>query len=234
MRIVVVSKIREGRDALSRQSPGLGYAGTLDYACFHGFQSTMYTQPPPQLLFVSAPPHDGIALVRKAREAYPALKVGVLATDDDDDNEFIAWAGIGISGYIEADTSAELVAGMILRLAAGETIFPGRLSSLLLHHFSRRQSSSDVQGPMQLLTPREAEIVQLLADGLSNKQIARCLGITDATVKNHVHNILEKLDVSSRGAAAACYRRTVSLTGASRIGLGFPTPSGRSTLHPAL
>ena len=234
MRIVVVSKIRAVRDAISRQSQSLGYGGTLDCACFHSVQSTMFTQPPPQLLFVSAPTYDGMALVRKAREAYPALKVGVLAMDDDDDSEFIAWAGIGISGYIEADTSAELVARMILRLAAGETIFPGRLSSLLLHHFGRRQSSGNVQGPMQSLTPREEEIVQLLADGLSNKQIARRLGITDATVKNHVHNILEKLDVSSRGAAAACYRRTVSVTGASRVGLGFPTLSGRCTLLPAL
>ncbi len=234
MRIVVVSKIRAVRDAISRQSQALGHAGTLDCACFHSFQSTMLTQPPPQLLFVSAPTHDGMALVHKAREAYPALKVGVLATDDDDDDEFIAWAGIGISGYIEADTSAELVARMILRLAAGETIFPGRLSSLLLHHFGRRQNGSNVQGPVQSLTPREAEIVQLLADGLPNKQIARRLGITDATVKNHVHNILEKLDVSSRGAAAACYRRTVSPTGASRVGLGFPSPTGHRTLHPAL
>ncbi len=122
---------------------------------------------------------------------------------------------------------------MILRLAAGETIFPGRLSSLLLHHFGRRQGGSDLQGSMASLTPREAEIVQLLADGLSNKQIARCLAITDATVKNHVHNILEKLDVSNRGGAAACFRRAAPV-GISQAGLAFLAPPGRRTVQPDL
>ena len=116
---------------------------------------------------------------------------------------------------------------MILRLAAGETIFPGRLSSLLLHHFGRRQSGSDLRGPIASLTPREAEIVELLADGLSNKQIARRLAITDATVKNHVHNILDKLDVSSRGGAAAYFRQATP-AGISQAGLAFLTPDSRS------
>lgn len=123
---------------------------------------------------------------------------------------------------------------MILRLAAGETIFPGRLSSLLLHHFGRRQNGSDVRGPMQSLTPRETGIVQLLADGLSNKQIARRLVITDATVKNHVHNILEKLDVTSRGAAAACFRRTAASAGASQVGLRSPAPLSRRAVQSEL
>ena len=109
MRIVVVSKIRVVRDAISREIQALGYAGTVDCACFRSLLSAMLALPPPHLLFISAPPPDGMDLIREAREAYPTLNVGVLATNDDDD-EFIAWAGVGISGYIEADTSAELVA----------------------------------------------------------------------------------------------------------------------------
>ncbi|HEY0204583.1 MAG TPA: response regulator transcription factor [Acetobacteraceae bacterium] len=233
MRIVVVSKIRAVRDAISRVTETSEYPATVDCICFRNLQSHLTKLPPPQLLFMSSAVRDGISFAQSAREVHPALKIGILATTDDDDDEFIAWAGIGISGYIEASTPAELVASMILRLAAGETIFPGRLSALLLHHFGRRRGGSDLQGPMGSLTPREAMIVQLLADGLSNKQIARQLVITNATVKNHVHNILEKLDVSSRGGAAAYFRRAAPV-GISQTGFAFLPPPGRRTVQPDL
>jgi DNA-binding NarL/FixJ family response regulator len=221
MRIVIVSKMRALREALQSELVAAGFNGTVENSDFGGLRALTCAYPP-DLLFVSAPVQDGIELVGGYRLLHPTVKVGVLAFNDRDD-EFITWANIGISGYVEMETSAAVVVTTILRLALGETIFPGRLSAMLLHQFARRQGYNNLPAIVDALTRRELEVLELLADGMSNKQIARSLAITDATVKNHVHSVLDKLNLHSRGEAAAHFRRS-SLSG--RI-LGSQLP-----LHP--
>ena len=84
---------------------------------------------------------------------------------------------------------------------------PPRLTALLLNRFTSRSSERAERAGIFSLTSREQEIAELLADGLSNKLIARRLSVALPTVKNHVHSILEKWDCRSRGEAAARYRR---------------------------
>ena len=128
---------------------------------------------------------------------------------------------------------------MVRRAGAGEVVCPPRLTALLLNRFADRSTDRTTRAGIHALTPREREIVELLADGLPNKLIARRLHVALPTVKNHVHSILDKWDVRSRGEAAARYRRKVQETEASsnrfatvRPIQGLPTgsPAHRSSL----
>lgn len=130
----------------------------------------------------------------------------VLAVTDQEE-DFLAWADIGISGYIEPDTSTEQLIATVRRAASGEVVCPPRLTSLLLKRFTTQSQNRALRGGIHDLTAREQEVLELLAEGLCNKRIARRLKIAESTVKNHVHSILEKCDVRSRGEAAAAYRR---------------------------
>ena len=93
------------------------------------------------------------------------------------------------------------------RVAAGEVACPPRLTALVLNRFAGRFTERTDRANLFSLTAREQEIAELLADGLSNKLIARRLCVALPTVKNHVHSILEKWDCRSRGEVAARYRR---------------------------
>ncbi len=215
MAIVVTSKLRFVRDALCALVAASGYPGPVD-AMELAPSSWSQLRTSPRVLFVLSEAGEGIRQVAEFRASHPGTRIGVLAFGDRDE-DFIAWARVGISGYLEPDASAATIVSMLMRVAAGEVVYPSRLSALLLNQFASRPHAQDRQVGIDVLTRREIDVIELLADGRANKQIARRLGITDATVKNHVHNILEKLSLRSRGEAAAFYRRAI----ASHAPLGF-------------
>ena len=164
----------------------------------------------PSLVIVDASHPDGTALVAMVRASVPKASVVVLTTGERDE-EFLAWADLGISGYLGPDTSAGDLLSAVRRIEAGEVACPRRLTALLLNRFAGRFTSERAdRAGIFTLTAREQEIAELLADGLSNKLIARRLQVALPTVKNHVHSILEKWDCQSRGEAAARYRKQVS------------------------
>lgn len=204
MGVVLVSRMRLLRETLRSNLIASGYGGPVEATDIDGLprRSAPWA---PSVLFVSSGAADGVKAVNAFRCVHPGTSVGVLALTDRDE-EFLAWASAGISGYLEPDTSLDGIVSAIARLADGKVVYPERLSRLLLQ-FARRPTHI---GPAALaeLTQRELEVIELLADGHANKQIARRLTISDATVKNHVHSILEKLRVRSRGQAAAYFRRS--------------------------
>ena len=136
----------------------------------------------------------------------PEAKVVVLAACERD-KEFLAWADVGIAGYLGTDTSIDGLLSAVRRVGAGEVACPPRLTALLLNRFATRSTERVDRAGIFSLTAREQEIAELLAEGMSNKLIARRLSVALPTVKNHVHSILEKWDCRSRGEAAARYRR---------------------------
>ncbi len=162
----------------------------------------------PDLVVVESSHPEGAALVAVVRARFPKVGVVVLAMREQDD-EFLVWADIGISGYLGPDTSASSLMSTVRRAAVGDVVCPPRLTALLLNGFVDRFSDRTNRAGIHSLTSREREIAALLADGMSNKLIARRLNVALPTVKNHVHSILDKWDVRSRGEAAARFRRQV-------------------------
>ena len=107
----------------------------------------------------------------------------------------------GADGYLLKDTEPDTLLGQIKQIAQGEVILSDSIKDLLLE----RSSSQD---PIHALTDREMDVLQLIAKGLSNKQIAAQLFISEETVKVHIRNLLRKLNVHSRVAATVLYLNT--------------------------
>ncbi len=207
MDILFISQVRILREALvaTLQSTGGNRAFA---ACSHETVDAAVSACMPQVLIVDASHPEGTALVAAVRAHGPKVSVIVLAMRDHDE-EFLAWADLGIAGYLGPDASASDLLSTVRRAGAGEVTCPPRLTALLLNRFATRSAGRTSRAGIHALTAREQEIAALLADGMSNKLIARRLSCALPTVKNHVHSILDKWDVRSRGEAAARFRRQV-------------------------
>jgi two-component system nitrate/nitrite response regulator NarL len=154
------------------------------------------------VVIVDIPGPDALQAIRLAADAgAPTVALGL----PDAEHDAIAFAECGVLGFVEREASLDDLVATILSAARGEASFPPRIATALLRRVTSlggRRAPADGKG----LTHRERQIVQLIEEGLSNKEIGARLSIEVATVKNHVHNILEKLEVSRRSDAAARLR----------------------------
>lgn len=144
-------------------------------------------------------------VVRAAREARPEAKVVALAITDTEQG-VLACAEAGVRGYVTRDASIDDLVGVMLAVARGELVCDPAIAASLFRHVGELAARRGGPADTGALTPREREVLALVGEGLSNKEISRRLSIGLSTVKNHVHNLLEKLHVSRRGAAAARLR----------------------------
>ena len=205
MDILLISRVRLLRDALVAALQGTQGNQARSASSRETMEAALVAFVP-GVIVVDASHPEGAALVAAVRGHAPKANVVVLAAGDRDE-EFLAWADVGISAYLGHDSSADDLLSAVRRVGAGEVACPPRLTALLLNRFAGRFSERADRAGIFSLTSREQEIAELLADGLSNKLIARRLCVALPTVKNHVHSILEKWDCRSRGEAAARYRR---------------------------
>jgi DNA-binding NarL/FixJ family response regulator len=155
-----------------------------------------------------------LEFVRAMRVVRPGCKIVALSVPDAED-DVIACAEAGVAGFVTLDGSLEDLEAMLDSVGRGETLCSPRMVAALLR---RVATLSDGRGGVRGagLTARERQIVELVERGLSNKEIARELMIEVPTVKNHVHNILEKMHVTRRSEAAARFRGVAPL----RTGVG--------------
>jgi DNA-binding NarL/FixJ family response regulator len=154
---------------------------------------------------VEMPVMDGVEATRLIREQLPAIKIVMLTVSESDDHVFDA-IRFGANGYLLKDLRPEQLYDLIRSVMRNETPLSPAIAGRLLEEIQngatkRGASSAPSQGPS--VTRRELEILQLVAEGLSNKEIGKMLSITEGTVKNHVHNSLEKLHMENRIQAAA-------------------------------
>lgn len=156
------------------------------------------------LMDVEMPVMDGVAAVRLMRDQVPSARVLMLTVSESDDHLFEAIKG-GAHGYLLKDLRPEALYEMIRLAMRGETPLSPAVAGRLLRDVRERRpvSPSTTEADDPGLTRREIEILQLVSDGLSNKEIGNRLSITEGTVKNHVHNALEKLQLENRIQAAA-------------------------------
>jgi two-component system, NarL family, nitrate/nitrite response regulator NarL len=146
--------------------------------------------------------------VAPLRRALPSARV-VALTVPEAAADVLACAEAGLCGYVTREDSIDQLAAVIESAARGEVICSPSMAGALFERLAAL-SSEGTAGAAAALTSREAEVAALIDEGLSNKQIAQRLSIALSTVKNHVHNILEKLGVERRSQAAARIRAPVA------------------------
>jgi DNA-binding NarL/FixJ family response regulator len=150
------------------------------------------------LMDLKMPNLDGIGATREITTNHPDVKVLVL-TSFDADSQVIQALKAGANGYLLKDSNVESVVSSLLAVVAGERVMASAVANRVLDMLTGGTSTKEFYDG---LTPREMEILKLLAGGMANKQIAYHLTISEKTVRNHVSNMYEKLNVFDRTQAA--------------------------------
>jgi DNA-binding NarL/FixJ family response regulator len=204
-RLFILSDIRvlcEGLAlALSRQ-PTVIVVGSSDLSA----SPTRIAALRPDVLLLDVARPGSLEICFPVRQVLPDMKIVAFAVAEID-RDIIACAEAGVSGYVSCRGSAEDVVASVHRAVRGELLCSPRTAALLFSRMAVLSPKRGTAASNNMLTRREHEIITLVAKGLSNKEIARLLRIGNATVKNHVHSILTKLQVRRRGEAAAQIRR---------------------------
>jgi len=155
------------------------------------------------LMDIRMPVMDGVATTREIQKRFTSIKVLVLTTFDDDEYVKAALQN-GAMGYLLKDTPSEELAFAIRAVHKGYTQLGPGIVKKLLAQFSNVTPTQSPPPPQSLgeLTPREKEVLRLIASGANNREIAQKLYISEGTVKNHVTNILNRLNLRDRTQAA--------------------------------
>ena len=165
-----------------------------------GLRLAQTTHPDVILLDMRMPGMDGLSVLDALRMSDVEAPIVMVTTSQDEADVVAALRG-GARGYLLKDIEPDELVTALGQAVAGETVIARQLTGLLARVVGSGHRSSTPE-PMSELTPREREILAHLAEGRSNKAIARALAITDGTVKLHVKSILRKLRVNSRVEAA--------------------------------
>jgi NarL family two-component system response regulator LiaR len=150
---------------------------------------------------VEMPKQSGIELTQELRERHPEVRVIMLTAFSDSERVFSALKA-GAVGYLLKNVSPDEILATVERAAAGEPMLSGEIAGRVLREFEREREEEHYREQLAALTPREEEILKLLATGESNREIGNRLFISEQTVKNHVASIFRKLHVNDRTKAA--------------------------------
>lgn len=156
------------------------------------------------LMDVQMPRLNGVAATAQISAALPATRVIILTTFDYDEYVFDGIKA-GARGYLLKDTPATELLAAIRRVHAGESIIQPSVATRMIAEFSQRRAAPQ-QSEYEPLSERERDVLRLIAEGRSNKEIAAALVLAEGTVKNHVSTILDKLHVANRTHAARVAR----------------------------
>jgi two-component system nitrate/nitrite response regulator NarL len=202
IRVVLLIETAFYRDGLAealRHAPAVAVVGQLQD--WREASPLLHAQRP-DVVLLDVPGTERVAAIRTIGSTLAHVRIVALAVVDSSD-DVVPLAEAGVAGYVTPSQSLDELVGVIASVARGELPCSPRVAAGLLR---RVAVLADARKPLRgddLLTSREREIVDLIGCGLSNRQIGEHLVIEVSTVKNHVHNILEKLQVNRRAEAVA-------------------------------
>jgi two-component system nitrate/nitrite response regulator NarL len=160
----------------------------------------------PDVVLLDTGPPDALALAGVLVRAVPDTRILGFGVEDAPAS-VIACANAGLHGYVPYTASTAELADVAWRVAAGETVCSSGIGEKLFRHLRRVALDASAPAPDLGLSGRQREILALIQEGLSNKQIAQRLSLGTSTVKNHVHELLGRMGVGRRAEAAARVRR---------------------------
>lgn len=199
IRVLVVDDqelFRRGLTMLLTAEPGIdvvGEAGDGD----EGTQLAVAVAPDVVLLDIRMPRRTGLEACASIKQAVPSTKIIMLTVSDEEADLYEAVKS-GASGYLLKDSSIEEVAQAVRVVSDGQSLISPSMAVKLIDEFKQMSRPERGHVPGLKLTERELEVLRLVAKGLNNREIAKQLFISENTVKNHVRNILEKLQLHSR------------------------------------
>jgi two-component system NarL family response regulator len=149
------------------------------------------------LLDVRMPKRSGLEACMRIKEQAPSVRIIMLTVSDEEGDLYEAVKN-GASGYLLKDSSIDEVAQAIRVVAEGQSLISPSMAAKLIDEFKEISRTDREAGSAPRLTDRELEVLRLVATGLNNREVAKQLFISENTVKNHVRNILDKLQLHSR------------------------------------
>ena len=201
VKVFIVSENRLLRETLARifeMEKDLGVVGAARL-CREAIEEISSTRPDVLLLNPATPAMPDLNDLQRIRRRAPQLKVVAFGMEENEE-AFLTAVRAGVVGYVLKDAYSSDVVGAVRAAAQGEPVCPPRLCLCLFARFSKQPTGMP---KLRLrthvpLTRREQELLPMIAQGLTNKEIAAQLNLSEQTVKNHVHRILQKAGSSSR------------------------------------
>lgn len=194
--------VREGLRGLIATEPGMLLLGEASDGV-EAVEKSRALQPDVILLDLAMPRKDGLAAIDEIKKTVPHARILVL-TSFAEDNKIFPALKAGALGYLLKDSSPQELLNAIRQIYRGETPLHSSVARKVVERLSQPKGSR----PEDLLTERENEVLRLVAQGMSNEEIAKQLFTTERTIRSHVGSILEKLQLDNRTQAALYALRT--------------------------
>jgi DNA-binding NarL/FixJ family response regulator len=190
--------VREGLVLLLGTLPGISVVGQADDG-MAAVETVAATHPRVALMDLNMPRCDGVEATRRIRADHPGTQVVVLTTYSDDES-ILGALQAGALGYLTKDATRAEIGRAVLAAAAGQAVLDPAVQQRLLSA-AVRAPAAQPDHDQDELTPRESDVLRLIAEGKSNREIARALYVSEATVKTHVNRIFAKTGSRDRTQA---------------------------------